>query len=150
MPADPAAAEPGYVLDAALLCEIARGDADIIALVQALDAAQVPMTVPLLAVTAAAVDVDGHPEMMAVVRGVCRLDTAWLGGILAFDDAAELAAAKSAVGDALDTWWDVQALELALIQRRPILTTSATLWRDAVRTVGGRTLIVVEVAELDE
>ncbi|MFC0862322.1 hypothetical protein ACFHYQ_08435 [Sphaerimonospora cavernae] len=142
MPADNA-----FVLDAAFLKEAARGDIDIINMIQQFDAERVALVIPALAATAAAIDVGGTPERVAVLRGICRLDSARFAGLVDFDDTTELARMRLAV-EALPDLWDVQAAEQAIMRSCPVLTVNYGLWKSAVHEASGE-LTVVEVAELD-
>ncbi|MBG0833244.1 hypothetical protein HS041_36695 [Planomonospora sp. ID67723] len=142
------AADPAFVLDAMVLTEVARGDSDIIILLQQLDADKITLIVPALAVTGAAIDIGANDEQMATVRGVCRLNSAKFAGLAAFDDSSDLARLRLEV-EAFGELWDVQAAVQAVLHGCPILTTDYGRWKDAVRETRGE-FAVVEVAELDD
>ncbi|GII91900.1 hypothetical protein [Sinosporangium siamense] len=141
-------AADGYVLDAALLAQAGHGDGDVIALLQQLDAAQVSLIVPALAVTGATVEAAATNDQLAVIRGVGRLDAADFAGLTAFDDATDLARMRLE-GDQPDELWDVQTCLQAVLRNCPILTTDAARWKSTVQALGGQ-LVVVEVSQLDD
>ncbi|WP_344865829.1 hypothetical protein [Planomonospora alba] len=136
-----------YVLDVTVLADCARGDAGLIGMIQQFDADSVTLIVPALAVTGAAADVGGSPDKVAVIRGICRLASARLAGLVEFDDASELARIRL-TATSLEHLWDVQTAETALNRRTPILTLDHHRWKETVREVSGD-LTVVEVSDLD-
>lgn len=136
-----------YVLDVTVLADCARGDAELIGMIQQFDVDHVTLIVPALAVTGATIDVGGAPEQVALIRGICRLDSARFAGLTEFDDAAELARLRFVT--TLEHLWDVHTAEVALNRGVPVLTLDHGRWREAVRETGGD-LSVVEVSDLDD
>jgi hypothetical protein len=134
-----------YVLDVTVLADCARGDAELIGMIQQFDADHVTLVVPALAATAAVIDVGGAHEQVAVIRGICRLSSAQLAGIVVCDDAEELARMRLA-NQSLKHLWDVQTAEAALSRRIPILTLDNGRWKDVLSE---QHLDVVEVSDLD-
>jgi hypothetical protein len=63
------------ILDVSVLIEIARGDTDIMTLIQDYDAAGQPMVVPALAVTAASIDIHGEEaaDLLGSFELLCNL-----------------------------------------------------------------------------
>ncbi|MFI0424900.1 hypothetical protein [Spongiactinospora sp. 9N601] len=113
----------GYVLDTRLLIEAGRGDSDVVALLQVLDAADMTIVVPALAVTGAIVDA-ATDDQLALMRGIGRLDSATFAGLAEYDDAADLGAMRSEPhGD--HELWDVQTVLRAALRGCPILTVDA-------------------------
>ncbi|GII76761.1 hypothetical protein Sru01_17430 [Sphaerisporangium rufum] len=139
-------ADRAFILDAGVLMEVARGDAGVIHLLQGMDAAGIGLVVPALAVTGAALDIGARDEQMALIRGVARLESAALAGVVTFDDATDLAHGRRAARS-LEELWDVQAALQAVMRGCPVLTTDHARWKEASREVRG--LNVVEIAELD-
>lgn len=142
MPAD------GYVLDAPLLAEVGRGDNDVIALLQQLDADNISIIVPALALTGATIETAATNEQLAVIRGVGRLDSAHFAALAAFDDTTDLARMRLEV-DAPEELWDVQTALQAVLRSCPVLTTDAARWQATQDELAGQ-LIVVEVSQLDD
>lgn len=141
-------ATDGYILDASLLAEVGRGDNDVIALLQALDAADVAIVVPALAVTGATVETAATNEQLAVMRGVGRLDSATFAALAAFDDTVDLGRMRLET-DAPSQLWDVQTALQAVLRNCPILTTDAARWDAAEKELSGQ-LTVVEISQLDD
>ncbi|MFI7637815.1 hypothetical protein [Nonomuraea sp. NPDC049400] len=141
-------AADGYVLDAALLAEVGRGDNDVIALLQQLDAANISIIVPALAVTGATVETVATNEQLAVIRGVGRLDSTTFAALVAFDDVTDLARMRLEVRSP-EELWDVQTALHAVLRNCPILTTDAKRWQATLDEMAGQ-LLVVEVSLLDD
>ncbi|RBQ17085.1 hypothetical protein DP939_26725 [Spongiactinospora rosea] len=140
--------EAAFVLDSTILAECARGDTELIGMIQQFDADGVTLVVPALAVSAAVMGIAERPERSAVVRGICRLASAEFAGLVTFDDAVELARAR-AYEALLREPWDAHVAEAALNRRVPILTLDGERWKNAVRDISGE-LAVVVVADLGE
>ncbi|SDL75479.1 hypothetical protein SAMN05421874_128104 [Nonomuraea maritima] len=136
----------GYVLDALLLAEVSRGDPDVIALLQELDASQIPMIVPALAITGATVETAATADQLAVMRGVGRLGSTRLAALSVFDDSVDLAHMRKEMEGDL---WDVQTALQAVLRGCPILTVDGTHWETTARALWGH-LVVVQVSQLDE
>ncbi|MGN9838804.1 hypothetical protein ACTMTI_11845 [Nonomuraea sp. H19] len=112
MPAD------GYVLDASLLAEVGCGDNDVVALLQQLDAANIAIIVPALAVTGATVERTATNEQLAVMRGVGRLDSATFAALSTFHDTVDLARMRLGA-DTPSELWDVQTALQAVLATAP-------------------------------
>ena len=88
---DAGAALPPYVLDVSALTAVARGDAGVMSLVQALDGQGRPLVIPVLAVTAASLDArsDDADELL---EGLQRLENVLAAPVQDAEQAVRLAA----------------------------------------------------------
>ena len=133
------------ILDVSVLIEIARGDTDILTLIQDYDAAGQRMVVPALTVTAASIDI--HNEEAADLLGGLELfqhiEIAPLQGV---EQALALAAVMARTG--LEPW-DTHVAAIADAAVCPILTLDAAKWRQHSEDLDDR-LYIVEIADPDE
>ncbi|MER5318537.1 hypothetical protein [Streptosporangium roseum] len=136
------------VLDVSVLTECARGDVGIINLIQQFDADRKPLIIPAMAVTGATVELGGDQDQLAVVSGLCRLDSANLTAVSNFKDGVEIGQVLIEV-ESCTTPWDAHAVTEALLHRCPILTTDYARWKGIVQDLSGG-LTIVEIADLGE
>jgi predicted nucleic acid-binding protein len=113
-----------YILDTGLIIEIARGDADLIGLIQGFDAAGQPMVVSALAITGASLDVRSE-EADDLLAGFDLLDTVTIAPLSGAEQASALAAMIARTG--LDPW-DAHVAAIADVSVCPILTLSPAKW----------------------
>ena len=141
---DAGAALPPYVLDASVITELARGDYELMTFIQRLDAAGRPMVVPVLAVTAAALDThSGDAE--AILEGLERMGGTMTAAVADTEQAVRLAAVISRTG--LDPW-DAHTAAVADASVCAILTLDGPKWREHARDLE-EPLVYVEIAEPD-
>ncbi len=126
MSEDAGAAPPPYVLDASILIAVARGDAEVMGLMQTLDAGGRPMVIPALAVTGAALDAPGE-DAEAALYGLERFSGALGAPVENVEQAARLAAVISRTG--LDPY-DAHVAAVADASVCPILTLNAAKWQE--------------------
>jgi predicted nucleic acid-binding protein len=140
--ADAGAAPAPYVLDASTLTAVARGDAGVMSLVQALDGQGRPLVIPVLAVAAASLDVrsDDADELL---EGLERLENALAAPVQDAEQAVRLAAIIART--ALDTY-DAHVAAVADASVCPILTLDAPKWREHARDLE-EPLHFIEIAE---
>lgn len=145
MSEDAGAALPPYILDASTLIAVARGDADVMALVQALDAKGRPLVVPVLAVTAAALDAPGE-DTEAVLYGLERFPGSAAAPLANAEQAARLAAVIARTE--MDPW-DAHVAAVADASVCAILTLDGEKWRQHAHDLD-HPLHFVEIAEPGE
>ncbi|MEZ0073455.1 hypothetical protein [Planotetraspora sp. GP83] len=136
--------ETGYVLDATVVSEIARGDLPLIAMLFGLDGRGLPLVVPALVVASVAAEMGGGDEsgFLPAVRGIARLEHGAYGGLGDFDDALELGRVAARLGDK-QRWEDAHTVMLARLWQADILTLDAARW-DGQELDGAR---VSEIAD---
>lgn len=133
---------PPLILDTTVLRELARGDVDMIGLIQAYDAEGQPLVVPTLAIahvllgtrTEAAVD---------AMHGLAMLERVTVAPLRDVEQAASLAAVMASTGLAV---WDAQVAAIADVSVCPILTRDAAAWRGPSAALD-QPLFVIEVAD---
>ncbi|WP_433253115.1 hypothetical protein ACQPYK_09095 [Streptosporangium sp. CA-135522] len=131
-----------------VLTECARGDVGIINLIQRFDADGKPLIIPAMTVTGATVELGGNQDQLAVISGLCRLDSASVPAVNDFKDGVEIGQVLVEV-EACVTSWDAHAVTEALLHRCPILTADYARWKDVIQDLpGGPT--VVEIADLGD
>jgi predicted nucleic acid-binding protein len=139
-----AAATP-LILDASILIAVARGDYDIIGLIQGFDSRSQPLVVPAL--TSAGASLDAHSEeaddLLARLELLASATSAPLSGA---EQAARLADVIARTG--LDPW-DAHAAAIANAAICPILTLNAAKWRQPSADLD-EPLHIVEVADPDD
>jgi predicted nucleic acid-binding protein len=126
-----------YVLDASAVVAVARGDTDVMTFIQRLDGTGQPMVIPVLAITAASLDVRSD-EADELLEGLELLGNA--------EQAARLAAVIARTG--LDPW-DAHVAAVADAAVCPILTLDAAKWRSYAGGLDDP-LHVIEIADPDE
>jgi predicted nucleic acid-binding protein len=142
---DGGSAPAPLILDVSVLIEIARGDTDIMTLIQDYDAAGQPMVVPALAVTAALIDMRNE-EAADLLGGLELFENIEIAPLQGVEQALALAAVMARTelepGDA-----HVAAIADASVC--PILTLDAAKWRQHSEDLDDR-LYIIEIADLDE
>jgi len=133
------------ILDVSVLIEIARGDPDIMTLIQDYDAAGQPMIVPALAVTAASIDMRGE-EAADLLGGLELFENIEIAPLQGVEQALALAAVIARTG--LEPW-DAHVAAIADVSVCPILTLDAAKWRQHSEDLDNR-LYIVEIANPDE
>lgn len=113
-----------YILDTGVLIEIARGDSDLIGMVQGYDAIGQPMIVPALAITGASLDVRSD-EADDLLAGLDLLPEVTIAPLNGAEQASALAAMISRTG--LDPW-DAHVAAIADVAVCPILTLHPAKW----------------------
>jgi predicted nucleic acid-binding protein len=133
------------ILDASVLIAIARGDAGIMTLIQGYDADGQPLIIPVLAVTAASLDMRSE-DAEGVLHGLERLKNAMAAPVRDAEQAVRLAAVIARTG--LDPW-DAHVAAVADAAICPILTLDGGKWRQHARDLD-EPLHFVEIADPDE
>lgn len=115
-----------WVLDVSVLVAVARGDPEIMTLVQELDARGRPMIIPALAVTGASLDMAGD-EAAELLEGLEQLKSALVAPLRDAEQAIRLAAviARTKLSP-----WDAHVAAIADASVCPILTLDAAKWRE--------------------
>jgi hypothetical protein len=133
------------VLDTGVLKEIARGDADMMRLVQRYDAGKQPMVVPVLAITGASLDVcnEDADDLLGGLELFEEVTIAPLNGV---DQATALAKVISRTG--LDLW-DAHVAAIADVSVLPILTLDQDKWKEPSRALD-EPLHIREIADPEE
>ncbi|SEU47042.1 PIN domain-containing protein [Nonomuraea wenchangensis] len=120
-----------YLFDVSVLTEIARGDADLIRLVQRWDADHQPMVLPALAMTGASLDAR-TAEADDLLGGLDLFDRVEIAPLAGADQALALATIMARTGlEAPDA--HVAAIADAAVL--PILTLDRAKWEEASRAV---------------
>jgi predicted nucleic acid-binding protein len=133
------------VLDTSVLAAVARGDADIIGLIQAYDGRGQPMVIPALAVTGASLDVRSE-EADDLLAGLELLEAATGGPLKGADQATRLSAVIAKTR--LDVW-DAHAAAIADAAICPILTLDTAKWRQPSADLD-EPLHIIEIADTGE
>jgi len=130
------------ILDTSVLTAVARGDADIIALVQEYDARGQPIVIPALAIAGASLDIRGE-EGDDLLAGLELLEVVTLAPLSGAEQAARLAHLVARTG--LDPW-DAHVAAIADVAICPILTLSAAKWEHASADLDDP-LHIIEIAD---
>ena len=112
------------ILDTSVLTAVARGDADIIALVQRNDARGQPIVIPALALAGAALDTHSE-EGDDLLAGLELLEVVTVAPLSGAEQASRLAHLIALTG--LDPW-DAHVAAIADVAICPILTLNAAKW----------------------
>jgi predicted nucleic acid-binding protein len=113
------------ILDTSVLTAVARGDPDIIGLIQAYDARPQPIVIPALAITGASLDTRSE-EADDLLAGLELLDSVTVAPVNGTDQATRLAGVVARTG--LDPW-DAHVAAIADVAICPILTLNAPKWQ---------------------
>lgn len=140
----PQSATP-YILDTSVLIAVARGDTDIMTLVQQLDAAGQPLVVPALAVTGAVLDIRSD-DAEGLLAGIELMEAATVAPLAGTEQASQLAAVITRTD--LDPW-DAHTAAIADAAVCPILTLDAAKWQQPSTTFDD-SLHIVEIADPGE
>jgi predicted nucleic acid-binding protein len=133
------------VLDASVLIAVARGDTGVMTLLQGYDAAGQPLVIPVLAVTAASLDMRSE-EAEHVLRGLERLDNAIAAPLRDSEQATRLAAVIAPTGLSP---YDAHVAAVADAAICAILTLEAEKWREHARDLD-QPLYFIEIAEPED
>ncbi|GII82891.1 hypothetical protein Ssi03_08810 [Sphaerisporangium siamense] len=134
-----------YILDSSVLGDVARGDADLIGLLQGLDQAGQPLVVPALAVAGALAGSRGAPDAQALLTGLAAFDGATVAPLDGVLQAAKLTDMMATTG--LDIF-DAHVAAIADVAVCPILTLDAAKWQQPSQATDER-LHVIEIADPD-
>ena len=145
MSGDGAAVPAPYVLDVSVVVAVARGDTEIMTFIQRLGGTGQPMVIPVLAITAASLDVRGD-EADELLDGLELLGNAEIAALKGAEQAARLAAVIAGTG--LDPW-DAHVAAVADAAICPILTLDAAKWRQYAERLD-EPLHIIEIADPDE
>jgi len=113
------------ILDTSVLTAVARGDPDIIGLIQANDARPQPIVIPALAIAGASLDARSE-EADDLLAGLELLDSVTVAPLHGAEQAARLAGVVARTG--LDPW-DAHVAAIADVTICPILTLNAAKWQ---------------------
>ncbi len=136
---------PPFVLDPSVVRAVARGDPDIIGLIQGYDARGQLLVVPPLAITGASLEVRGE-EADDLLGGLELLDNLTIAPLRGTEQAARLADIIARTG--LDPW-DAHAAAIADVAIYPILTLDAAKWRQPSADLD-EPLHIVEISDPGE
>jgi predicted nucleic acid-binding protein len=133
------------VLDTSVLTAVARGDPDIIGLIQGYDARNQSLVIPALAIAGASLDVRSE-EADDLLGGLELLDNAAIAPLRGVEQAVRLADIIARTG--LDPW-DAHVAAIADVAIYPILTLTAAKWRQPSADLD-EPLHIIEVSDPDE
>jgi predicted nucleic acid-binding protein len=143
-PVSDGAAAP-LVLDTSVVTAIARGDPDIIGLIQGYDARNQPLVIPALAIAGALLDVRSE-EADDLLGGLELLGNAAIAPLRGTEQAARLADIIARTG--LDPW-DAHVAAIADVAIYPILTLNAAKWRQPSADLD-EPLHIIEISDPDQ
>jgi predicted nucleic acid-binding protein len=130
------------ILDTSVLTAVARGDADIIALVEEYDARGQPIVIPALAIAGASLDVRSE-EGDDLLAGLELLEVVTVVPLSGAEQAARLA--HLVARTRLDPW-DAHVAAIADVAISPILTLNAPKWEHASADLDDP-LHIIEIAD---
>ena len=133
------------ILDASVLIEAARGDAGVMTLIQGFDADGQPLIIPVLAVTAASLDMPSE-DAEAILHGLERLENVMAAPVRDTEQAVRLAAVITRTGLGA---YDAHVAAVADAAVCPILTLDGAKWREHARDLD-EPLHFVEIADPDD
>jgi predicted nucleic acid-binding protein len=142
---DGGAAPAPLIVDVSVLVAIARGDAPVTGLILDYDARGQPLVIPVLAMTAASLDMRTE-EAEDLLAGLERLDNVIVAPLRDAEQATRLAAVIARTG--LDPW-DAHVAAVADAAICPILTLEAAKWQQHSRDLD-EPLHIIEIADPDE
>lgn len=134
-----------FVLDVSVLTEVARADAGLMTLIQGWDAAEQPLVIPALAVTAASLDMRSQ-DAEDLLHGLERLESVMVAPLRDTEQAIHLAAVMARTG--LQPW-DAHVAAVADASVCPIVTLDAAKWQKHARDLD-EPLYFVEIADPDD
>jgi hypothetical protein len=135
-----------YILDTSVLADVARGDADLIGLLQDFDRAGQSLVIPALAAAGALLDGRGSPEAQSLLAGLAAFEHAVVAPLDGISQAAKLASMMAVTGLGVH---DAHAAAIADVAICPILTLQAGKWQQSSRALDNP-LHVIEIADPDE
>jgi predicted nucleic acid-binding protein len=133
------------ILDVSVLVAVARGDTGVMSLIQGYDADGQPLVIPVLAMTAAALNMR-TADTRAVLHGLERLGNSMAAPLRDAEQAVRLAEVTARTG--LDPW-DAHVAAVADASVCPILSLNAAIWREHVNDLD-EPLHIIEIADLQE
>jgi predicted nucleic acid-binding protein len=139
------ATAPPFVLDTSVVTAVARGDPDIIGLIQEYDARGQLMVIPALAVAGASLDARTE-EADDLLGGLELLDNVTIAPLRGTEQASRLAEIIARTG--LDPW-DAHVAAIADVAIYPILTLDAAKWRQPSADLE-EPLHIIEISDPDE
>ena len=139
------ATAPPFVLDTSAVTAVARGDPDVIGLIQEYDARGQLLVIPALAIAGASLDTRSE-EADELLGGLELLDNVTIAPLRGTEQAARLADIVARTG--LDPW-DAHAAAVADVGMYPILTLDAAKWRQPSADLE-EPLHIVEIADPDD
>lgn len=145
MSEDGGAVPAPYVLDVSVVVAVARGDTEIMAFIQRLDGTGQAMVIPVLAITAASLDVRSD-EADELLDGLELLGNAEITSLKGAEQAARLAPVIAGTG--LDPW-DAHVAAVADAAICPILTLDPAKWRQYAERLDGP-LHIIEIVDPNE
>ncbi len=145
MSEDSGAVPAPYVLDVSVVVAVARGDTEIMTFIQRLDGTGQSMVIPVLAITAASLDVRSE-EADELLEGFELLGNAEVAPLKGSEQATRLAAVISRTG--LDSW-DAHVAAVADASVCRILTLEAMKWRQHAADLD-EPLHYLEITDPDE
>lgn len=131
-----------WIADASVLIAVARGDTQIMTMVQELDARGRPLVFPVLAVTGAALDMRTD-EAGELLEGLERHGNAQTASLRDAEQAVKLASVIARTG--LDPW-DAHVAAVADAAVCPILTLDGAKWRQHTGDLD-EPLHIIEIAD---
>uniref|UniRef100_UPI003F49A784 hypothetical protein n=1 Tax=Nonomuraea sp. CA-252377 TaxID=3240003 RepID=UPI003F49A784 len=134
-----------YILDTGVLAEVARGDADLIGLVQDYDRIGQPLVISVLAAAGALFDVTGE-EASALLSGLTAFEHVQVAALDGVEQAGLLAQMVQRTG--LNPW-DGHVAALAFMATCPILTLDRSRWEQPARALDDP-LYFIEIADPGE
>jgi predicted nucleic acid-binding protein len=131
-----------YILDTSVLIAVARGDTDIMALIQGYDAAGQPLVIPALAIAGASLDTRGE-DTDDLLAGLELLEAVTVAPLRGAQQATRLAAIVTITG--LDLW-DAHVAAVADASVCPIVTLDAAKWQQPAASFE-HPLYIIEIAD---
>ncbi len=133
------------ILDVSVLIAAARGDTDVMTLIQDYDASGQPLVVPVLAVTAAAADMP-EEDAADLLGGLELFENITIAPLRGTEQAVSLATVIARTE--LDPW-DAHVAAIADASVCPILTLDAGKWRRHSTDLD-QPLHIIEISDPDE
>jgi predicted nucleic acid-binding protein len=134
-----------FIIDTSVLAAIARGDADIIGLLQAYDSRAQPLVIPALATVGASVDARSE-EADDLLAGLELLDHATPAPLRGAAQATRLAAVIALTGLSP---WDAHTAAIADAAICPVLTLDAAMWQEPSAALDAP-LHIIEITDPDD
>jgi predicted nucleic acid-binding protein len=134
-----------FVLDTSVVTAVARGDPDIIGLIQGYDARGQPLVIPALTIAGASLDARSE-EADDLLGGLELLDNVTIAPLRGTEQAARLADIMAKTG--LDPW-GAHVAAIADVAIYPILTLDAAKWRQPSADLD-EPLHIIEISDPDD
>jgi predicted nucleic acid-binding protein len=139
------ASAPPFVLDTSVVTAVARGDPDIIGLIQEYDLRGQLLVIPALAIAGASLDARSE-DADDLLGGLELLTNVTIVPLRGTEQAARLADIIARTG--LDAW-DAHAAAIADVAMYPVLTLDAAKWRPRSADLG-EPFHIVEISDQDD